>query len=116
MSEGPEEPAPVPEFDGPDPRAWPGRQDIWPLAEDLRQADAMLELLDGKVARDGMSSAFDEARAFLRRLAATAADKLSAAILAAYGIYPDGEGQFATEALGGFSGDGNGEGSRDNLR
>jgi hypothetical protein len=114
VTERQEEPVPV--HEGPDPRAWPGRQDIWPLAEDLRQADAMLELLDGKVARDGMSPAFDEARAFLRSLAAAAADKLSAALLAAYGIYPDGEGGFATEATGGFSGDGNGEGAGDHLR
>lgn len=113
MSANPEE---VPVHEGPDPRKWPGREDIWPLAEDLRQADAMLELLDGKVARDGVSPAFDEARAFLRRLSATAADKLSAAILAAYGIYPDEEGQFATEALGGFSGDGDGKGTGDHLR
>jgi hypothetical protein len=110
------EPEEVPVHEGPEPRRWPGREDIWPLAEDLRQADAMLELLHGKVARDGMPPAFDEARSLLRAIAAERASQLAEALLSAYGVpVPEEPGGQATEAVGGFSGDSNGPGDRDHL-
>ena len=115
MTEQPEEEE-TPVHDGPDPRRWPGREDIWPLAEDLRQADSMLELLDGKVARDGMPPAFDEARSLLRAIAAGCAGNLAVALLSAYGIPVPEEPELATEAVGGFRGDSDGPGDRDHLR
>jgi hypothetical protein len=105
----------VPVHDGPDPHGWPGREDIWPLAEDLRQADAMLELLDGKVARDGMPAAFQEARSLLRAIAVECAGRLAVALLAAYGVPVPETAPLATEAVGGSRGDGDGKGNRDHL-
>lgn len=106
----------VPVHEGPDPHRWPGREDIWPLAEDLRRADEMLELLDGRVARDGMPPAFEEARSLLRAITAECAGKLAAALLAAYGVPLPENAPEATEAVGGFSGDSDGTGDRDHLR
>jgi hypothetical protein len=111
------DPEEVPVHEGPDPRGWPGRQDIWPLAEDLRQADAMLELLDGKVARDVPAPAFEEARSLMRAITAECAGKLAVALLAAYGVtLPEEPAVPATEAVGGFSGDSDSTGDRDHLR
>ena len=107
----------VPVHEGPDPHKWPGRDDIWPLAEDLRQADAMLELLNGKVARDNMPLAFQEARHLVRAITEERAVALSLALLAAYGVpVPEEQDPPATEATGGFRGDGDGKGTGDHLR
>lgn len=110
------EPEEIPVHDGPDPRVWPGRPDIWGPAEDLRQADAMLELLDGKVARDVFVPAFEEARSLLRAITVECAGKLSAALLAAYGVILPEEPALATEAVGGIRGDSDRPGDRDHLR
>lgn len=113
MSHDPEE---IPLHDGPDPRRWRGRQDIWPLAEDLREADLMLELLDGKVARDGMPRAFEEARALLRAISEQCAARLAGALLDAYHVdLPEEDADAPTEAVGGIRGDGNRPGDRDHV-
>lgn len=114
MTSQPEE---VPVHDGPDPHKWPGRDDIWPLAEDLRQADRMLELLNGSVARDNMPPEFNEARHLVRAITEQCAAALSRALLAAYGVQvPEEPADLATEAVGGIRGDGDGPGDRDHLR
>lgn len=113
MSQDPEE---TPVHDGPDPHQWPGRQDIWPLVGDLRHADEMLELLDGKVARANMPRAFDEARALVRAIGEQCAVRLSEALLAAYQVdLPEEDADQATEAVGGVRGDGKRPGDRDHL-
>lgn len=78
-------------LEGPDPRAWPGREDVWGPVADLRVIDQVAGLLKGEVAMDGMSGAYDEARRFLRVLRAEACEQLSLAILSAYGVTPDGD-------------------------
>lgn len=115
MSAEPDD-GPAPLHEGPDPRGWPGRDDIWPLSEDLRQAEAMLDLLDGKVARDGMPAAFEEARSLLRAIVAECAGRLAVALLSAYGVpLPVEPGELATEAVGGFRGDSDSPGDRDHV-
>ena len=106
----------VPVHEGPDPHKWPGRDDIWPLREDLRHSDEMLELLSGKVARDGMPPEFEEARSLLRAISAECAGKLAAALLTAYGVPLPERTPPATEAVGGFSGDSDSARDRDHLR
>ncbi len=76
----------------------------------------MLELLDGKVARDAMPPAFEEARTLLRAIAAGCAASLAEAILAAYGVILPEEPDLATEAVGGIRGDSDRPGDRDHLR
>jgi hypothetical protein len=83
--EKPEE-EPVPDQEGPDPRTWPGRPDIWELVEDVRRADEVYEILGGRVARDGMSDDYHEARSLLRTIADERRERLSIALLMAFGI------------------------------
>lgn len=77
---------PPPELEGPDPRTWPGRSDLWDLVEDIRRADEVYEVLDGKIARDGMSDDYFEARTFLKTIADERRERLSIALLGAFGI------------------------------
>jgi hypothetical protein len=111
----PEEETPV--FDGPDPRTWPGKDDIWRHAEDVRVADEVLDLLSGKVAQDGMSRAYEEARALVRHLASVSRENLAAALLDAYEVeVPEENPGLPTEAVGGSRGDGDSPGNRDHVR
>jgi hypothetical protein len=77
---------PPPDLEGPDPRTWPGRSDIWDLVEDVRRADEVYEVLDGKIARDGMSDNYFEARNFLKTIADERRERLSIALLTAFAI------------------------------
>jgi len=89
--EKPEE-EPVPDLDGPDPRTWRGDHRIWQAAEDVLAADEMLRILSGETAQSGMSGHYEEARALIRTIAATAREQLSVALLDAYGaLVPEGE-------------------------
>lgn len=83
--EKPEE-EPVPDLEGPDPRTWPGRSVIWDLVEDVRRADEVYEVLDGKVARAGMSDDYFEARNLLKTIADERRERLSIALLMEFGI------------------------------
>jgi hypothetical protein len=87
-----EEEAP-PDLEGPDPRTWRGSEKIWHPAEDFLAADEMLRLLSGEIAQDGMSGHYEEARALVRKIAATAREHLALAILEAYGalVLPEDE-------------------------
>jgi hypothetical protein len=82
----------IPDLDGPDPRTWRGKDNIWHPAEDVLAADEMLRLLSGEIAQDGMSGHYEEARALVRTIAATAREQLALALLDAYGaLAPDEE-------------------------
>jgi hypothetical protein len=91
--EKPEEEEEVPDLDGPDPRTWRGNDKIWHPAEDVLAADEMLRILSGETAQDGMSGHYEEARALIRTIVATAREQLSVALLDAYGalVLPDDE-------------------------
>jgi hypothetical protein len=75
----------VPDLEGPDPRMWRGDEKIWWPAQNVLAADEMLKLLSGEIAQDGMSGRYEEARALVRTIAATAREQLSVALLDAYG-------------------------------
>jgi hypothetical protein len=80
----------IPDLDGPDPRTWRGNDKIWHPAENVLAADQMLALLNGEIAQDGMSQQYEEARALVRTIAATAREHLAFVILDAYGaLAPD---------------------------
>lgn len=75
----------IPDLDGPDPRTWRGKDDIWHPAENVLAADEMLRILSGEVAQDGMSGHYEDARSLVRTIAATAREQLALALLDAYG-------------------------------
>lgn len=83
-----------PDLEGPDPRTWRGSEKIWHPAEDVLAADEMLRLLSGEIAQDGMSGHYEEARALVCKIAATAREHLALALLEAYGalVLPGDEG------------------------
>jgi hypothetical protein len=85
-------PEEIPDLDGPDPHTWRGNEKIHLHAEDVRAADDMLKLLSGEIAQDGMSGHFEEARSLVRMIARTAREQLALALLDAYGIALDDEG------------------------
>jgi hypothetical protein len=109
---GPEE---VPVVDGPDPRTWERHAQIHTAALDVRAADAMLELLQGKQPLRSMSRAYVEAVDLLERTVDEAREVLAAALLEAHGVSLPEEPEQATEAVGGFRGDGSGPGDRDHV-
>lgn len=82
-------------FDGPDPRTWPGNEDIWPLVTDIRIIDEVLETLNGSTAREIADPAFDEARRFLRSQAAERCSLLARVLLATYRVKLPGNGDDA---------------------
>lgn len=82
----------IPDLDGPDPHKWRGNEKIHLPAEDVRAADEMLRVLSGEVAQDGMSRHYEEARSLLRKVASTAREALALALLDAYGVVLDDEG------------------------
>lgn len=105
----------VPVHDGPDPRDWRRNSLLSMAAEDVQAADDMLELLQGKRPRPEMTRAYSEALIFLESVAVQCREVLAGQILNAYKVtLPEEPGQ-ATEAVGGFRGDGNGPGDRDQL-
>jgi hypothetical protein len=75
-------------LEGPDPRTWPGREDIWGPFTDLRVIDQVAAALKGEPAMDGMSDGYEEARRFLRVLRQEACEQLSLVILSTYGVMP----------------------------
>jgi hypothetical protein len=81
----------IPDLDGPDPRTWRGKDDIWHPAEDVLAADEMLRILSGEIAQADMSGHYEEARALVRKIAATAREQLALALLDAYGAVVLGE-------------------------
>jgi hypothetical protein len=84
-----EAPADEPQIlEGPDPRSWPGMDEIWGPVSDLRAIDAVYELLDGKVAMDGMSAAYEEARRLVRAFRAETCEQLALALLTTYNVQP----------------------------
>jgi hypothetical protein len=87
----------IPDLDGPDPRTWRGKDDIWHPAEDVLAADEMLRILSGEVAQDGMSGHYEDARQLVRKIASTAREQLALALLDAYGaLAPDEEEELAS--------------------
>ena len=115
MTAQPEEETPV--FDGPDPRTWPVKEEIWSHAENIRVTDEVMELLNGKTLQLGMSRAYEEARELVRHLGAVSRESLAAALLDAYQVdVPDETASLATEAVGGSRGNGDGPGNRDYVR
>lgn len=92
-----EEPGEEP-YDGPDPRTWPGNEDIWPLVTDIRMLDEVLETLSGKTAREIADPAYDEARRFLRVQIAERCQALAHALLDTYRIQLPGDGKDGTPA------------------
>ena len=86
MTGRPEPEEEIPDLEGPDPRTWPGKAEIWDLVEDIRRADEVYEVLDGKIARDGMSDDYFEARSFLKSIADERRERLSISLLGAFGI------------------------------
>lgn len=75
-------------IEGPDPRTWPATDEIWGPVTDLRMIDEVAGLLNGKIAMDGMSAAYEEARRFLRALRAEGCEQLALALLATYSVQP----------------------------
>jgi hypothetical protein len=82
-------------LEGPDPRAWPEMPEIWGPVADLRAIDQVAEALAGKIAMDGMSGAYEEARRVLRAFRAEACEQLSLVLLSTYSVTP-GEGAGAS--------------------
>lgn len=115
MTAQPEEETPV--HDGPDPRDWERNSLLSMAQEDVRAADAMLELLHGSRPLPDMTSSYREALSLLAAVAAQARETLAGQILTAYGIsVPDETAALATEAVGGSRGDGDSPGNRDHVR
>lgn len=103
-------------WDGPDPRLWSRNSLLAMAAEDVRAADAMLELLHGTRPLPPMSRAYAEALTILEVICAQHREVLAAELLKAGHVEPPGEpADEATEAVGGIRGDGNGPGDRDHL-
>lgn len=74
-------------LDGPDPRAWPGRREIWGLVEDLAAIDQVNGALKGdRHAMDGMSEAYEEALRLLAVFRANRCEQLSLTLLSVYGV------------------------------
>lgn len=114
---GPQEDPGAAFHDGPDPRDWERNSLLHMAVEDVRAADAMLELLNGTRPHPPMSRSYVEAQIFLDSIAVQAREELAAQILAAYKVtLPEEPAERATEAVGGIRGDSNGPGDRDNLR
>lgn len=78
----------VPLLDGPDPRTWPGNNDLWGLVQDLEAIDHVTGLMEGRIAQDGMSESYEEARRFLRAAGAAQREQLSLMLLSMYGVKP----------------------------
>jgi hypothetical protein len=106
------EPEEVPVHDGPDPHDWPdAAPKMWGLVLDIEYLNRIIEVLDGRVPDDAEAE-HAEARSFLNESREAQRAVLSQMILHAYRVaLPD----LATEAVGGFRGDGNGPGDRDQL-
>lgn len=76
-------------LEGPDPRAWPGTDEVWGLVGDLRVIDQVNGLLRGdRHAMDGMSTAYDEALRLLTAFRADRCEQLALALLSIYGVTP----------------------------
>lgn len=86
------EPEAVPEHEGPDPHKWPGIEALWTRVRDVQVADEALAALSGDGPQNDMSGRYDEARDFMRRVAAAAREALAVAILHAHGITLDENG------------------------
>jgi hypothetical protein len=108
-------PEETPTVDGPDPRQWEHSADLHKAAEDVRAADAMLDLLQGTRPRPPMTRLYTEALALLESTAVQAREVLAARLLEAHGITLPEEADTTPEAVGGFHGDGDSTGDRDHL-
>lgn len=116
MTEAPEDEE-TPLHDGPDPRDWERNSLLSMAAEDVRAADAMLDLLRGTRPRPEMTRGYTEALVFLESVTVQAREVLALQLLNAYKIaLPEEPAGPPTEAVGGFSGDSDGPGDRDHLR
>lgn len=78
----------TPVLEGPDPRTWEDDSVLGALLADIRTLEDVYTLFDGRVAQDGMTGTYHEARTFLRALGAQAREQFALALLAAYGIEP----------------------------
>lgn len=101
----------VPEFEGPDPCTWPESVPrLWNSVLNIEALNRTIEAVGPfKPEEDPLLAA---GREFLHHARADERAALAQMILAAYKV-PVPE---PTEAVGGFSGDGNGEGAGDHLR
>lgn len=112
MTEQPQEEE-VPVHEGPDPRNWErDAPDLWAGVLNIEALDRVAAVLSGPAPKftQGLVA---EARTFLDRAREDQRAELSAMILAAFQVP---EPEEPTEALGGFSGDGDGKGAGDHLR
>jgi hypothetical protein len=102
--------------DGPDPHDWPQQAPrMWGLVLDVEYLDRVIAVLDGPVA-EGFEALRDETRGFLGRSREDQRAELAAMILRAYRVpLPGGTEPPATEAVGGFRGDGDSPGNRDHM-
>ncbi len=84
----PDEEPEVQEINGPDPRTWPGNESLWGLVTDIEMIERVTVAVEGPVAQDGMSEAYQESRRFLRSAGAACREQLALMLLAMYGVKP----------------------------
>jgi hypothetical protein len=78
--------------DGPDPRTWADHPDIGPVRADIMALDEMLALMNGPVAQDGMSAAYETSRKLLRAMGAQRREDMAALLIGLHGLAVDEEG------------------------
>jgi hypothetical protein len=107
------EPEEISVHNGPDPHQWPeAAPEMWDLVLDVEYLNRIIEAMEGPVAvLDERVHA--EARMFLHNARSGQRAELAGMILHAYRVKLPEE---ATEAVGGFHGDGDSTGNRDHLR
>ena len=116
----PAEPRPrgeeVPVHEGPDAREWPEAAPVlWALVENIEFLDRIIKALDGPVLAEDRR-VHGEAMEFMVQARHSQRAVLSEMILHAYRVtLPREDDGHATEAVGGFSGDSDRPGDRDNV-
>jgi hypothetical protein len=107
----------IPVHDGPDPHDWPEvAPKMWGLVLDIEVLNRVIEAIDGRVPL-GLERVHGEAREFLNGSRETQRAELAVMVLHAFRVQlPEETAGLPTEAVGGFHGDGDGPGDRDNLR
>lgn len=110
------EPGDVPVHEGPDPKDWPdAAPQMWAAVlniEALHRVSAAI----GPWMQDEDERAMGGAREFVQNALRNQKAELAEMILHAYRVQLPEEPEQATEAVGGFSGDGDGPGDRDHMR
>lgn len=75
----------VPAWDGPDPRDWPARPEIWDLVRDIETVDHVIGVMNGPIAQEG-GPFYHEARRFLAQMGWQLRGELALVLLASYGV------------------------------